>query len=731
MNIDAKSMLPTEPTWIWARETHKNQTLLFRTQLQVPESLKSVDLQIAANTRYYLWVNGCYLSQGPCPAPKNQSIVDTYHLDCPGPSICIAVIVHYYGVDTQSHSSAKPGLWCQLVNRTGETDRTIDLPIENWRCLHQGGWIPTDCRRSWATAWVDQFDANRHPENWQAPEYNDADWETPIELTYTHATLAPREVPPLREWFQPAENLIAAAYVSNHADFPFDGAVKLGQVLDEEPWDMLSTQQLTKVCEAWSAGKGITAEASGKGLALLFDLGHEVAAQTEFDIEGKDGCVDHYGSERLRAGRPRAYVKDADYSGRWFPPSSGRVSSFRTLNYNGFRYLLIVLRPDKHPLHLRRCGAWRRQADLVRACEFTPKDYEEQSLWETSLHTIEVGTQETAIDCPTREQALYIGDGLWHSLWLNKLYQSPGHLHHFFDAIAASQHETSGLITPAVFRGAQPPVFLLDYCLIYVWGIDVYRRALPGNNSRVKATLESGERVLKWFEDRIGSSGLVETNPKSFGHGPEEDHGQLVFIDHPGMGWHMQNEPGMERSWIQQGLNAFLIIAVHAFLACAEACEYTHSLNLEKLSVERLREQSRKYFHHTKTGYFSDCVDENGKRKGWSEQSQILAVLSKMTTGDEAHEMIRQLIEARHDPKLCKCTPYFWIYYAEALKQSGHGSQIIELVKEAWGGMNSNPEVTCWWECFGGDELDSYCHPWSAVPAWLLHPDASEFRLCL
>ncbi|WP_309384375.1 hypothetical protein [Cerasicoccus frondis] len=717
-----KIPFPSSPTWIWSDKTHPNQTILFRAKIDHLDSYEQLSFQLTSQTRYYAWSNGNYLGQGPCPTPWPDNAVDGYQVSAKGGCLTLSVIVHYYGVATQSHPNPDAGLWVRLIGQRNGDWTPIDIPAENWRYLPQGGWLHTELRRTWATGWMEQFDASKHPTNWQNHGFNDEAWRQAATVNRNAATLTPRKTPALREWTEPAKKLLAVAKVSSKAPINDTGEGQLGKILDEEPWEMID---IAPYQVAWDSGKGITISPSDGGLALVFDLGEQMVGQTEFTIEAKSGIVDHYGAELLRDGRPWAFRGNAEYATRWF--ASDNSSEFRTLNYNGFRYLLIVLRPQEDPIHLKKFGVWRRQADITPSVVFHSQDAELQRLWDNSIRTIQVSTQETCTDCPTREQALFIADGLWNSLWIYKLFNEPSFLEHFLEATGKAQCD-NGLMPSAVFSSLLPPHFLLDFCLIYVWGVDIYRRVLPERKDVVLNALPIAERTLKWFQKSINSCGLVEADPTVLENYPGGNF-QITFIDHPGL-WHPFSHPGLERSRRQLGLNAFLIIAIEAFIKSAESVNYLHSLDTSILDSARIRSRCHELYWNDQTKFYADCLDdEDGSLKGWSAQSQILAILSGITDGNHARELMTKLVEQRHDPKLCQCTPYFWTYYAEALGMTGLDDQILPLIQEAWSGMSKDPDTTTWWETFEGSPKDTRCHPWAALPAWHLQPAENIMRL--
>ncbi|MBC2600413.1 alpha-L-rhamnosidase-related protein [Puniceicoccus vermicola] len=714
---------PESVQWTWADQEHPNQTVLFRTRITGLEDYGKIAVQITAQTRFYLYANGEYLGQGPCPSIWPDSTYNSYSVEASEGVLNLAVIVHSYGVRTQSHALAPAGLWARLIGLRDGSWMPIEIVPEAWKHCPQGGWISTQLRRTWATGWMEQFDSAKHPEGWLDPDFDDSSWTTATRVGRPGSTLSPRMTPDLREYSVPATRLRAVAKVSNRAPITDEGEGQLAKILDEEAWQ---PKEIAPYQSDWDQGRGIRIPAGEEGLALMFDLGEEMVGQTEFSVEAASGIVDHYGAELLRDGRPWAFRGNAEYATRWF--ASGRNPNFRTLNYNGFRYLLIVLRPDTSPMHLQSFGVWRREADIRPSLTFDSTDPEMQRLWDVSMRTLQVATQETNVDCPTREQALFIADGLWNALWIDQLFDEPSLFEHYLRIVAKAQHE-NGLMPSAVFSSLNPPHYLIDFCLIFVWGVDVYRRLHPERRDLVEELLPVAERTLRWAQDQIAESGLIEVDPLAI---ENYDGGrfEVVFLDHPTI-WHTFSHPGIERSRIQLALNAFLAIAIDAFSASAEALGYAHRLDVQRLDAERIRKLCHERFWQAERGYYADCFnEEDNALKGWSAQTQVLAVLSGITGGDDAHQLMERLIRDWKHPNICRCTPYFWVYFAEALIVSGHSDQVMPLIREAWSVMTDDPETTTWWETFEGSDRDTRCHPWSALPAWFLQADGLNFRLC-
>lgn len=702
--------------WLWATEEYPNQTLLVRCLIDLDEA-EDIRLNISACNRYVLWVGSQYIGQGPCPAPWPECAVDTYKVpqsEVRHGILPISFIAHWYGVSTVSHPIGKPGWMIHLEIISNGAWRTVEIKPELFRIHQQGGWIAKAARRSWATGWMENFDASQHPHGWHKPEYDNSDWEIPIRVDRKEINHFSRPTPYLKEWMQSPGKLILAARTSAKTLIGKDGA-GLTKLLDEEPWDCLSTQELATLSKHWKSTNSISLRGGERDLALCFDLGTACTGHPEFLVECTDGVVDCYGAESLRNGRPWAFKGNAEYANRWF--GAPKADAFRPINYNGFRYLLVVLRPGSSTMTLRHLGVWRRQANLPDSPKFAGSDNHQRRLWEISLHTLRISTQETLVDCPTREQGLYIGDGIWNGLWLAKLWNEPSYLAYTLKAIAKGQH-CNGLFTSAIFASMDPPQYLLDYCLAFVWGMDIYR-TLPGEEALVNQLLPAAEKTLSWFQKHTNEHQLIRIDPIRINQEPGGEF-QVVFLDHPGIGWHHFPHSDIERDKLQLGLQAFWIIAIEAFQQTSKAVAYKPTTSFNTFDIDLLRQSCRDTFFDPENLYIADCVDANGDRRGQSELSAALSILSGIVSVEEGRVMLQQMLAKRDDGVISPSTPYAWIYLSQAMKRCGMYNEILPFVANDWEAMTRYPWTSTCWETFEYREETSLCHPWSALPAWLL-----------
>ena len=679
--------------WIWPAQILPNSYCCARGVFLNERPVLSARLKVAADSRYQCWLNGHYLGQGPVPFRAPHFFHDVFDVTehmVEGRN-ALALLGHFFGKPTHTYAVGQPGLAAELEIIDADGTLRVFHTDNTWRVRLSRAWEPVPLARTWATGFVEYFDARREEAGWRDPGYDDSDWETPVARSSEGVRFYPRITPPLAEWFESPSVLMGAATCGTES--PQAGQpVKLTEFLDSEPLHPCGSNAVPG--EPW------TVEASDtEGLAVTFDFGVEITGQIEFELTAPAGAVlEFYGSEQLRNGRPWACLKGGDYASRYIT-RDGR-QSWRVFSYNGLRYLHVVFRKRPAPIFIHRLGVWRRQAASPVTASFSCDDPLWNRLWEVSKQTLCISSQEIQVDCPTREQAVYWGDGVWTALWFFYLTGDIGYLRHM---LLSAEHvqEPSGLLTGSLFSGLDQTSILFDYPLIFVWGLSVYQEH-TGDSLLPKRLLPVAERVLAWYVKRIGKSGLIELD------GAEEQAAGrgVLFLDHPGLGWHVQNEPGLERRGWSAGLNLFFLQALRSY-AAAGGCP--------PVDPDSLAKKIHETFWDDKRQVYADALIAGELSGQISQQINALAVATGVCPPERARAVLTRILDP-NDASLCRCTPYFWIYLSRALAETGMHAEMLEQVSKLWKSMLDR-DATTWWETFAGDHLDSFCHPWSSVPA--------------
>lgn len=704
--------LNSKTQWIWIDSATPNQYVWLRRTFTLQSRPVEATLRITANDHYRVWINGHAVGQGAVPHREPWIPLDSYDLlpHLKSGVNCLAILGHFLGTPSHTHSSVVPGVLAEIHLRFSDGVAECISTDDQWRAHQATPWICRPSRRrSWATGFAEDFNAIDDIADWNAVDFDDDDWTLASASSPRLHKFFLRTTPVLQETFLPVRNLIGA-WVGGAARSAPQG-ISPTVWLDTEPLVPASATLFEAIHAAVESGQPFTIPPDlTQSLALTFDLGCEWSGHIEFTMDAPEGCrIEGVGAERLKHGRAQAGLKGADYAFRYIT-RSGR-QQWREHHYNGLRYLHLVFRPRSGAIRVQRLGLLRREAALAITSRFDSASQEWNRLDQVSRHTLQICTQDVQVDCPTREQAPYIGDGIWTGLWTAWLTGDPAYLRQLL-FFARTGQLSNGLMTGAPLSGLGPSNVLFDYCLLYTWGLwQLY--FYTGDKQDIRVGLAASERMLGWFFKQLNPDGLLRLDAVE-----SQKNGQgILFLDHNGLGWHIPDEPGIDRSGANAGLHFLFVQTLDYHLRLCRAAGLPCHLPYDFSTVRRLRKFYRSYFWNPVEQLFADGRQGPHLSTSFSEQTQALAVLAQIVPPSRAPALLARIL-ALSDRPVARCTTYFMIYLAQAMLQTGLRQELFRLIVQRWQPM-VDAGATTWWETFSGDELDSYCHPWSSLPLWL------------
>ena len=368
------------------------------------------------------------------------------------------------------------------------------------------------------------------------------------------------------------------------------------------------------------------------------------------------------------------------------------------------------------------------EPDLNWAGEFACDDDRLNAIFRMCQRTVRVGTQEGLMDCPTREQAPYIGDGHPVARWLAMLSGDARHWRYLVRE-QFRRPGPNGLLRSAVFTGGDQ--CLIDYSLLAVAGVRDYWR-YSGDVSTIREVIEPCRRILAFFDSQVDERELYNFGwqPKRSGL-PREQHydpsrprleagDQNLFIDHPGLGWHNATEAGIDRRGTNAAINALLVLAREALADLEEAVGENDRAQSRRAQARHLARTVEEVFFDPARQVFADGLVEGQLLAQVSQQTNTWAILAGCCDEPTSRRIMQRMLHS-DDPKLARSGPYFWTYMYPVLAAMGMHREALEATRKLWGRMIDGGASTLW-ETFAGDHLDTWCHPWSAAPA--------EFLLC-
>lgn len=169
--------------WIWEAGERRpvNEHRLFRKTWEWDGSsvIRQATLNISADTKYRLWVNGVECGEGPIRSTADHWYFDSFeiaHLLRAGTN-AIAVKVWHYGHSNYQYVENEAGLIAQLTIRSGTEGAQAagaDVVIgtdESWMCRTHPGYDRDVVKRNVNLGWMEIYDANKLGDEWMQPEY--------------------------------------------------------------------------------------------------------------------------------------------------------------------------------------------------------------------------------------------------------------------------------------------------------------------------------------------------------------------------------------------------------------------------------------------------------------------------------------------------------------------------------------------------------------------------------
>jgi hypothetical protein len=165
----------------------------FRKHFQLADAEKKATLQIFADARYMLWVNGRYVQRGPArfepQAPEYDSVDLTQYLHKGDNLIAVLVITRISNGKVRMHA---PGFTARLM----QAERMICTTDATWK------WSDQTRYRQAITDWpniYDVVDARVEDGDWTLPDYDDSKWAAAQPAQNSWGELTARRIPLLRE----------------------------------------------------------------------------------------------------------------------------------------------------------------------------------------------------------------------------------------------------------------------------------------------------------------------------------------------------------------------------------------------------------------------------------------------------------------------------------------------------------------------------------------------------
>jgi hypothetical protein len=505
---------------VQAREAHG----LFRKTLQLDRVPERVPARMTADSRYLLFANGREVFRGPIRSQPRRLHYDPFDLAPylqPGPNL-LAIYVKYYGTPKSYWMPAAPNM---TLGRSGILVFEANLGA--------AGWVASDATwkarkaDAWTSDWqsgpsdligggipVEVFDARRFPHGWSEAGFDDSAWGAAQVVPAVHiggfartqpptdpyGPLYPRPIAKLGgERKTPATLLVET--LDGRVDAAIGSPVKRVEAAAGLPVaDMARREQLP-----------LTLNVPAGGMArVTFDMGGIVSGFVEFELEAPAGTTLDLSYVEEPVTGPSGMI--AAHAGTRYV-ARGEADRFQVFDSNGFRYAHMLVHGAQGKLTLRDFGVRENLYPWQEGADFACDDEELNGIFRAGIRTVQLNSHDAFIDCPTREQRSWVGDGVVHQmvhLATNRDWRLAWH----YLTLGASPR-SDGILPMTVVGDieASGSFTIPDWSLHWVHGVhNCYR--FSGDREMVKALMPVVERVLRWYAPYQTSGGVLKDVPE-------------------------------------------------------------------------------------------------------------------------------------------------------------------------------------------------------------------------
>ena len=545
--------------------------------------VNSLVMDVCADTRYQLYVNGALCCEGPCQGSWYQRYYETVDVSDKlhegENDITVKVLYCHDGAFISTFKKDRAALWCR-ASFTADGEARDFQSDESWECYRddsvsfmQGRGVHTS---------IPEFEchtAEKKLTKVEISNYYEAHTESgcynPWGLNEPYI-LQKRPIPGMQTY--PPK------------PFSFD---------KKEPR-----------CVELDAGKYTTAKVRFTLKSKEKTTVKITYAECRLTPDGKGGWYKNMRDEK--DGLIAGIYDEAEVDGEYvFEPFWYRALRFVKFESEGeFEVTAAEYSEYFYPMH-----------DIAK---FSCSDEQLNKMWDVSINTVRCSMHEIYVDCPYYEQQQYDMDSANEAMFTYRFTADTAMQKKCITDLAHSQ------IPDGMIQANYPSTsiqIIPDFSLFFIFMVRDY---MQYSNDKPFVLSMTGfvDRVLEGFRGFEDERGLFGTTP------------YWPFVD-----WCPEWPNGVPVGGLTEPLTVSNLMYAAALNAAAEICEYCGKPGAAsdyRARAKRQNELTVKYCYDKEKGLFKNTPT----RSDYSEHTTLWAILSDAFTGDEAHALMERTLEA-------------------------------------------------------------------------------------
>ncbi|WP_373232348.1 family 78 glycoside hydrolase catalytic domain [Cohnella sp.] len=686
--------------WIWdVRQPEEggsmeHRLVYFRRSFHVAEGVKPrLAVDITADSRYRLFVNGRSVAVGPCKGDRHTQhyeTVDVSSLLRPGDNVLAVQVLRYPALEPFISGAGGPiSVWRSqsaglLVEASLRDEHDAELePLHSgpeWKVYRHRGYryVPKPLIQ-WMGG-VEEVDGTGAPQGWQNPGFNDDEWAQALPFAETKGdwgllspwNLVPRPIPFLYE--------------------------------EERTFVKVTRSEGIGPEQAEKLMAGATFQlAAGCKLALELDAGELTTGYLTVGVRGGRGsvirmlCSECYEDPSSSAMR-RIKGNRADANGKLMGEydvyrvaghaDQRSIEVYEPFWFRTFRYVQLEIEAGEEPIELVSFTYQETGYPLEVKGEFRCSDEELNMIWELSVRTLKRCMHETYEDCPYYEQLQYAMDSRLMMLFTYYV-SADDRLPRRTIADFYRSRQPSGLLQSR-FPSVEPQI-IPSFALYWVDMLAEHYEFF-GDRELIAAYRPALIELMDWYDARLTDSGIVGVTSDRY----------WTYFDWV-EAWPLGAPPeSKDRPMYLLSLMYAASLRKAAWLL--EETGWSDAAGEMLARADSMCGAVRRLAWSEERQLFRDLPDT----EIYSQHTQIMAVLAGTVIGEEARQLMERTLR---EPIHLVTLPFSFLLF-QALKKTGLHHQAFGLW-DRWRvftkqGLTTLPETEV--------NPRSDCHAWSAVP---------------
>lgn len=645
----------------------------FRKSIDLKEKPSSFNIQVSADNRYKLYVNGKIVSMGPARSDTyfwNFETVDISSFLMAGKNSITALVWNEAQYRPEAQISVRTAF---ILQGKSEAEEILNTN-ETWKCICDKGYQPIPGFFFAATKGQLVDMAQTIKGDWTSPDFDDKGWPNAAELFDGKLKgasdglawqLVPSTLPQRELTYQRILKLRWAIGMKVSPAFP---AEKKALLIPANSKVVLLLDQTfytnAYVTLNFSKGKG-AGISIGYAETLYDQEGEELRKSNRNEVEGKKFV-----------GRTDSLLADG---------TDGQ--SFTTLNFRSYRYIRLIVTTKADPLIIDDLYGTFTGYPFKANYAFYSDNPEIKKILDIGWRTARLNAWETYTDCPYYEQLQYIGDTRIQAMIS---YYNSGDDRLARNALNLMDHSRLAEGVTMSRYPSRSTQIISTFSLWYIGMLHDYWMYRP-DAGFLKDKLMGQREILSFFAKFQQADGSLKDLP------------YWKFVDWVGdMGWGPMGADGSAAIYDIQ-----LLLAYQWASDMEKAIGESFYADYYAKKAGQLKETIKRKYWDTEKKLFADT----NEKKGYSQHVNSLAILANLVNTEDMAAVGNGLL---NDKSLTQCTIYFKYYLHQALNKAGFGNDYMN-----WLGIwreNIKQGLTTWAEDSRLNTVRSECHAWGASP---------------